>query len=235
MADKKTLKKDNINMVFIILAIVGVLLVIVGIIFFALNSGNGNSSSVSKNKLQGIYDNYKKVDGYTFNAKGKSVKGDIVIDAKVSEVSKIGRIESKAVVGNDTIEKKFKFDVVDNRYEQSIKLDGHWYTSQISDSIDSPVNVDLVDSTKILRVLVEALLKVDDKNQYNMSSEESETFIMATQFISDGAFESAIIDGSRVLLTYSFDKKKSEIKDVKACFGDCDKQSLTFVFSDIKR
>lgn len=232
----KTTKKGNKNTTFIIIAIAGIVLVIVGIVFLVLdNSSNSNSGSVSQNKLKDIHDKYLKADGYTLNANGKSDKGDVEIDAKFTDVLKLGSIDLKTKVGKDIIEKKLKFDVVDNRYEQSIKLDGHWYTSQVSDSIDSPVDVDLVDSTKILRVITEYLLKVDDKNQYSMSSDESESFIMATQLITDGAFESSLFDKSKVSLTYNLDKKKEEIKDVKICFGECNKKNLNIVFSDIKK
>lgn len=237
MVDGKNLKKDNKNMLFIILAIVGVVLVVVGIVFFVINGSGSddNSGNVSQNKLQSIYNKYTKADGYTYKATGKSAKGNVTIDAKVTNVLKVGTIESKVVIGEDTIEKKFKFDVVDNRYEQSIKLDGHWYTSQVSDSEDFPIDVDLIDSTKILRLVTEYLLKMDDKNQYELSNLESESFIMATQFITDGAFESALLNGSQVSLIYSLDKKKSEIKNVKVCFGNCDEQNLTIEFSNIKK
>ena len=76
---------------------------------------------------------------------------------------------------------------------------------------------------------------MDDKNQYELSNLESESFIMATQFITDGAFESALLNGSQVSLIYSLDKKKSEIKNVKVCFGNCDEQNLTIEFSNIKK
>lgn len=234
MGGSKTSKKDDKNIFFIIIGVIGIILVVVGIIFL-LNSKNKDNSGGVKNKLEAIYKKYADVDSYQYTAKGKSDKGDVTIEAIVSDVSSVGTISSKAKVGNEEVEKKFKFDVVDNRYEQSVKIDGNWYTSQVSDSIDFPIDVSKVDATKMLKIVSDHLLKADDKNQYQLSVEEGEDFILSTQFITNGAFEEALLNGAKVTFSYNLNKKKSEIKDVNICFGDCKKNNLNVTFSNIKK
>ena len=231
---KDAVSKNNKSIFYVLLGIVGLILIIVGVVFF-ITSNKKNDGNLDDDKLKIIYNKYDKVNDYKYKAVGKSNGKDITIDATITSALNIGNISSKVVIDGKSLEKKYKFDVADNRYEQSMKMDGNWYTSQVSDSIDSPTNVLLVDATRLLQVLIEHMMRTDQDGKYTLNGDDSDSIVMLTQLITEGAFEHSILEGRNISLEYKFNNKDKEIKDVKICFGNCDKDHLNVTFSDIKK